>query len=172
MEMMACRGRTSTTRSSAGRRPGGRSVQARLGGARIIKVSAIVMEDDVVSMQDIFVFKQTGVDEEQEAGGYHCTGVRPKASTGWRKGMSPPPDSIAGANGIHLRTNRPRSTPPAPSHEGDRAQLLGLAAGRRRRERSFRPAGGGLAVTFVVAVSGGLDLHAPLAGASGWTSSS
>ncbi len=30
-------------------------------------------------MQDIFVFKQTGVDEDRVAQGYHyCTGIRPK----------------------------------------------------------------------------------------------
>jgi len=55
---------------------------ARLcGGVRkIIKISEIVgMEEDVVSMQDIFVFKQTGVDENRVAQGYHyCTGIRPK----------------------------------------------------------------------------------------------
>ena len=55
---------------------------ARLtGGVRkIIKISEIVgMEEDVVSMQDIFVFKQTGVDENRAAQGYfYCTGIRPK----------------------------------------------------------------------------------------------
>ena len=55
---------------------------ARLtGGVRkIIKISEIVgMEEDVVSMQDIFVFKQTGVDENRRAQGYfYCTGIRPK----------------------------------------------------------------------------------------------
>jgi len=52
-----------------------------IGGVRkIIKISEIVgMEEDVVSMQDIFVFKQTGVDENRAAMGYHyCTGIRPK----------------------------------------------------------------------------------------------
>jgi pilus assembly protein CpaF len=55
---------------------------ARLsGGARkLIKISEIVgMEEDVVSMQDLFVFKQTGVDEDRVAQGYfYCTGIRPK----------------------------------------------------------------------------------------------
>jgi pilus assembly protein CpaF len=55
---------------------------ARLSGGvrKIIKISEIVgMEEDVVSMQDIFVFKQTGVDEDRVAQGYHyCTGIRPK----------------------------------------------------------------------------------------------
>ena len=55
---------------------------ARLSGGvrKIIKISEIVgMEEDVVSMQDIFVFKQTGVDEDRLAQGYfYCTGIRPK----------------------------------------------------------------------------------------------
>ncbi len=55
---------------------------ARLSGGvrKIIKISEIVgMEEDVVSMQDIFVFKQTGIDEDRVAQGYHyCTGIRPK----------------------------------------------------------------------------------------------
>ncbi len=55
---------------------------ARLSGGvrKIIKISEIVgMEEDVVSMQDIFVFKQTGVDEDRVAQGYfYCTGIRPK----------------------------------------------------------------------------------------------
>ena len=55
---------------------------ARLSGGvrKIIKISEIVgMEGDVVSMQDIFVFKQTGVDEDRVAQGYFtCTGIRPK----------------------------------------------------------------------------------------------
>jgi len=55
---------------------------ARLSGGvrKIIKISEIVgMEEDVVSMQDLFVFKQTGVDEDRVAQGYfHCTGIRPK----------------------------------------------------------------------------------------------
>ena len=56
---------------------------ARLSGGvrKIIKISEIVgMEEDVVSMQDIFVFKQTGVDEDRVAQGYfYCTGIRPKS---------------------------------------------------------------------------------------------
>ncbi len=55
---------------------------ARLSGGvrKIIKISEIVgMEGEVVSMQDIFVFKQTGVDEDRVAQGYFtCTGIRPK----------------------------------------------------------------------------------------------
>ena len=51
------------------------------GGLRkITKISEIVgMEEDVVSMQDIFVYKQTGVDENRVCQGYHMsTGLRPK----------------------------------------------------------------------------------------------
>jgi pilus assembly protein CpaF len=51
------------------------------GGLRkITKISEIVgMEEDIVSMQDIFVFKQTGVDENRVCQGYHMsTGLRPK----------------------------------------------------------------------------------------------
>jgi pilus assembly protein CpaF len=55
---------------------------ARLpGGARkIIKISEITgMEGDVISMQDIFGFKQTGVDHDQVAQGYFfATGIRPQ----------------------------------------------------------------------------------------------
>ena len=56
---------------------------ARLSGGvrKIIKISEIVgMEEDVVSMQDIFVFKQTGVDEERVRPGVSSTapGIRPK----------------------------------------------------------------------------------------------
>ena len=55
---------------------------ARLSGGvrKITKISEIVgMEEDTVSMQDIFVFKQTGVDEDRVAQGYHyCPGIRPK----------------------------------------------------------------------------------------------
>jgi pilus assembly protein CpaF len=55
---------------------------ARLpGGVRkIIKISEITgMEGDVVSMQDIFVFRQTGVDTNRVAQGYfQATGIRPK----------------------------------------------------------------------------------------------
>jgi pilus assembly protein CpaF len=55
---------------------------ARLSGGlrRIIKISEITgMEGDVVSMHDLFVFKQTGVDADRVAQGYHmATGIRPK----------------------------------------------------------------------------------------------
>jgi pilus assembly protein CpaF len=55
---------------------------ARLfGGPRkVIKISEITgMEGDVVSMHDLFVFKQTGVDDAGVAQGYfQATGIRPK----------------------------------------------------------------------------------------------
>ncbi len=55
---------------------------ARLpGGARkIVKISEVTgMEGDVVSMHDIFAFKQTGVDNEGMAQGYlFATGIRPR----------------------------------------------------------------------------------------------
>jgi pilus assembly protein CpaF len=55
---------------------------ARLsGGARkIVKISEIVgMEGDVVSMHDIFAFKQTGVDDQHAAQGYfYANGIHPR----------------------------------------------------------------------------------------------
>ena len=55
---------------------------ARLSGGvrKVIKISEITgMESDVVSMQDIFVFKQTGVDGDRVAQGhFQGTGIRPK----------------------------------------------------------------------------------------------
>ena len=54
---------------------------ARLtGGARkVVKVSEITgMEGEVISMHDLFVFKQTGLDANRRAQGYfHTTGIRP-----------------------------------------------------------------------------------------------
>jgi pilus assembly protein CpaF len=55
---------------------------ARLsGGARkVTKISEVTgMEGDVISMQDIFLFKQTGLDANRVAQGYFVsTGLRPK----------------------------------------------------------------------------------------------
>ena len=55
---------------------------ARLSGGvrRIIKISEITgMEGDVISMHDIFAYKQTGVDEDRVAQGYfYANGIRPK----------------------------------------------------------------------------------------------
>jgi pilus assembly protein CpaF len=54
---------------------------ARLSGGvrKIIKISEVTgMEGDVISMQDIFVFKQTGVNGDRVAQGhFFCTGIRP-----------------------------------------------------------------------------------------------
>jgi pilus assembly protein CpaF len=55
---------------------------ARLPGGprKLIKISEITgMEGDVISMQDLFGFKQTGVDENRVAQGYFfATGIRPQ----------------------------------------------------------------------------------------------
>jgi pilus assembly protein CpaF len=55
---------------------------ARLtGGARrVVKISEITgMEGDLISMHDLFGFKQTGVDQEGAAQGYYsASGIRPK----------------------------------------------------------------------------------------------
>jgi pilus assembly protein CpaF len=51
------------------------------GGARkIVKISEITgMEGDVISMQDLFAFKQTGVDDDRVAQGYfYASGIRPQ----------------------------------------------------------------------------------------------
>jgi pilus assembly protein CpaF len=55
-------------------------VSRLLGGARkVVKVSEVVgMEGDTTVMQDLFLFKQTGVDDNRKAQGYfHTTGIRP-----------------------------------------------------------------------------------------------
>ena len=54
---------------------------ARLpGGVRkLIKISEITgMEGDIISMQDIFVFRQTGVDDRMAQGHFSSTGIRPQ----------------------------------------------------------------------------------------------
>ncbi|MHB1524643.1 MAG: CpaF family protein [Candidatus Dormibacteria bacterium] len=55
---------------------------ARLPGGirKVIKISEVTgMEGDVISMHDIFAFKQTGVDNDGVAQGYlFATGIRPK----------------------------------------------------------------------------------------------
>jgi pilus assembly protein CpaF len=50
------------------------------GTRRVVNVAEIVgMEGDVVSMQDIFVFRKTGVSEDGKVlGRYEATGIRPK----------------------------------------------------------------------------------------------
>jgi pilus assembly protein CpaF len=55
-------------------------VSRLLGGARkVVKISEVTgMEGDNFSMHDVFVFKQTGVDDQRNAQGYfHATGIRP-----------------------------------------------------------------------------------------------
>jgi pilus assembly protein CpaF len=55
---------------------------ARLTGGprKVVKISEITgMEGEIMSMHDVFAFKQTGVDEKHEAQGYFYTsGIRPK----------------------------------------------------------------------------------------------
>ena len=50
------------------------------GSRKVVRVSEITgMEGTVMSMQDLFVFKQTGLDENRRARGYFCsTGIRPR----------------------------------------------------------------------------------------------
>jgi pilus assembly protein CpaF len=51
------------------------------GGRKIVKISEVTgMEGDVLTMHDIFVFKQTGLDEHRRAQGFFSTtGLRPHA---------------------------------------------------------------------------------------------
>jgi pilus assembly protein CpaF len=58
--------------------------QRLLGGLRkIVKISEVTgMEQDVVSMQDVFEFVQTGVDKNRVAQGFfRSTGIRPNCVT-------------------------------------------------------------------------------------------
>ncbi|MDG3004747.1 CpaF family protein [Paludisphaera mucosa] len=101
---------------------------ARLSGGvrRIIKISEIVgMEEEVVSMHDLFVFKQTGVDGTRAAQGYHyCTGVRPKCLERLEEaGLGLAPELFES----RILTSRPQAEPPSDAEEprnGDR--LWGL----------------------------------------------
>ena len=56
--------------------------QARLrdGSRKITHLTEVLgMEGDVITMQDIYVFEQAGVDEEgQVLGRFRSTGIRPK----------------------------------------------------------------------------------------------
>ena len=49
------------------------------GGRKVVKISEITgMEGDMISMHDIFEFRQTGLDEAGNATGFFCaTGIRP-----------------------------------------------------------------------------------------------
>jgi pilus assembly protein CpaF len=55
---------------------------ARLTGGprKVVRISEITgMEGEIISMHDVFAFKQTGVDEKHEAQGYfYASGIRPK----------------------------------------------------------------------------------------------
>lgn len=50
------------------------------GGRKITRISEITgMEGEVMSMQDLFLFKQTGLDHDRRTQGYFCTtGIRPR----------------------------------------------------------------------------------------------
>ena len=50
------------------------------GSRKVTRISEITgMEGEVMSMHDLFVFKQTGLDEHRRTTGYFCcTGIRPK----------------------------------------------------------------------------------------------
>jgi len=50
------------------------------GKRKVLSLSEITgLEGDVITMQDIFVFRQTGVQADgQVSGRFHATGVRPK----------------------------------------------------------------------------------------------
>src|SRR5213594_3085996 len=55
-------------------------VSRLLGGARkVVKISEVTgIESDNIVMHDLFLFKQTGVDDKRRAQGYfHATGIRP-----------------------------------------------------------------------------------------------
>ncbi len=55
-------------------------VSRLMGGARkVVKISEVIgLEGDTVAMHDLFVFKQTGLDDRERAQGYfQCTGIRP-----------------------------------------------------------------------------------------------
>ena len=67
---------------------------SRLSGGprKLVKVSEITgMEGEIISMHDLFLFKQSGVDANRVAQGYFCaTGIRPRCL-----------DRLASA-GVHL----------------------------------------------------------------------
>ncbi len=50
------------------------------GSRKVTRISEITgMEGEVMSMQDLFLFKQTGIDRNRQAQGYFCTtGIRPR----------------------------------------------------------------------------------------------
>lgn len=66
------------------------------GRRRITSIQEITgMEGEVVSMQEIFAYRQTGVDAQGQVEGYfHATGVRPKFAERLRSFGVPLPDAI------------------------------------------------------------------------------
>jgi pilus assembly protein CpaF len=58
------------------------------GTRKVVRVTEVAgMEGDIVTMQDIFVFEQEGVDKEGRVLGYHrATGIRPKFSERLERG--------------------------------------------------------------------------------------
>ena len=76
------------------------------GSRRIVQVAEVVgMEGEVITMQDVFVFKQKGVDENGNViGGIAPTGIRPKfAEELSQKGLSLPSDLFSAAAGEEER---------------------------------------------------------------------
>jgi pilus assembly protein CpaF len=64
------------------------------GSRRITQISEITgMEGDVITMQDIFVFERTGMnDKGKVVGRFRATGIRPKASERFAaSGLALPP---------------------------------------------------------------------------------
>jgi pilus assembly protein CpaF len=87
-------------------------VSRLLGGDRkIVRISEVTgLEGDNFVMQDVFLFRQTGVDEQRRAQGYfEVVGVRPKCLERldvWGVGL--PPETF------ERRRLEPRRSAPAP----------------------------------------------------------
>ncbi|TFW17147.1 CpaF family protein [Massilia arenosa] len=66
------------------------------GGRKMISMQEVTgMEGDVISMQEIFRFEQTGVDEKGVVHGHFCaTGVRPRFADRLRMYGAPVPDDV------------------------------------------------------------------------------
>jgi pilus assembly protein CpaF len=89
-------------------------VARMMGGSRkIVKVSEITgMEGDVISMQDIFEFRQTGVDGQRRAvGQFAATGLRPECHSRLEAcGVPLPPETFErGPLGNGAHTSRSKS---------------------------------------------------------------
>ena len=108
---------------------------ARLSGGvrKIIKISEIIgMEGDVVSMQDIFVFKQTGVDEDRVAQGYFTApGIRPKCLERFEIGRGEAAAGDVRAADPLIRTVR-RGRRGGPAMSPDDGHVAGRAPRRSR----------------------------------------